>query len=353
MTGESAAAVVSVPDDREPEPKKLHPVAEADRVKKVSDTGPHIVTSVVQFVGDATPNLNAALVAAVQATPWVEWTKPEAPKSGGYGINYEYLSEEDIVKSLRTVLPKFGLSIVPRKMTVVQKEVYNNQKGGRMVNLLISVCYRISHTSGEYIEGEALGEGSDVGDKAANKAMTAAFKYFLRESFLIAGGNDPDRVSSEESARAQKNKNQNQTGKPAAQTAADQRAAPKKSPEKSLEQRAADAMAGIAKATRHEDIKATAKKAGEVFAANETILKKVYNACANRATVLSVAEVARAEDLETVEAVVRRAETDKVGTENLAKIKAAAEKRAEAIAGQSSTGDAAADGEDSPVPLDF
>ena len=58
--------------------------------------------------------------------------------------------------------------------------------------------YRLSHISGQYEDIQVLGEGSDSLDKAANKAMTVAYKYALRQAFLIeTGDDDPDRHGSD------------------------------------------------------------------------------------------------------------------------------------------------------------
>jgi len=349
--GKGLVAAADAKADGKPEPAKIEAKPEGDRMKKVEEiawpfgaTGPH--------PNDATPNLNAALVAAVAATPWVEYTKPEK----GGGINYEYLSEEDMVKTLRKILPAHGLTIIPRGMELVNKELYNSRNGGRMVNLLLSVTYRLQHTSGEYVEGQAIGEGSDTGDKAANKAMTAAYKYFLRQVFQIAGGIDPDRTASEELARAAKFKGQ--TG-PAQQTTGGTKAAPSnkagKSEEKkelTPEQKLSNALAYVAKLNSHDDIKAAAKRAGESFANDKDRRTKVHNACASRATLLFTAAVGKAEDLETVEEILKQAEADKIGTDNLKKLRDVAEKRQAEIAGGNSDGDDGTNA-DEPEPLDF
>jgi hypothetical protein len=309
---------------------------------------------------DATPNLNAALCAAVQAAPWVEYTKPE--KDGG--ISYEYLSEEDIVKALRPVLPKFGLAVIPRGMAVLFKETYTARSGGRMVNLLIQVTYRLVHTSGEYQDGQALGEGSDSGDKAANKAMTGAYKYFLRELVMVAAGMDPDRTASEQLARAEKRgPAPSGTGGGSGQT----KASPPKAasgdgkPTKTMEQRLGDALAHVAKLNSHDAIKAAAEQARtKVFtgADHKDKLTKVYNACAARATLLFVGEVGKAADLEAVDAILKRAEADKIGAANMDKLKAAAERRQAAIVAEAGGGDDQSGAEQihdgaEPEPLDF
>lgn len=294
-----------------------------------------------------TPTLTAALVKTIVETPWVEYTKPEK----GGGINYEYLSEEDIVKALRKTLPANGLTVIPVKMTLVSNENYNSGNGGRMVNRLICVRYRLSHTSGEYIEGEAMGEGSDRGDKSINKAMTGAFKYFLRELTLLAGGMDPDRTSSDELARVAK-VSPRATG--SAATTQQSKPAPQKqaAPTKSLDDRAKDAKSVVAKAPSHSDLKNIAKQVTSVFASQPKLRDDIFRACASRATLLFIGELSQADDLETVEAIVKAAVRDEVGTDNLTKIKAAADKRNEEIAGSSGDGEQPGDS-DAPPEINF
>lgn len=342
MAEENGAVVAA---EKKPEQiANLEPKPDGDRLVKVK-TEAFPAEYLNRFDGpaaDATPNLNAALVAAVAATPWVEYTKPEK----GGGISYEYLSEEDMVKTLRKILPSHGLTIVPRAMELVNKELYNSSNGGRMVNLLLCVTYRLQHTSGEYVEGQAIGEGSDRGDKAANKAMTAAYKYFLRQVFQIAGGIDPDKTSSEELARAAKGK---QAPAPSGSGGKPQ---PKKEEKKELtpEQKLSNALVYIAKLNTHEEIKAAAARASESFANDKDKKAKAHNACANRATLLFIAAVGKAEDQKSVEEVLKQAKADKIGTDNLKKLEAAAEKRQAAIAGEPDGPDG---NDDEAEPLDF
>lgn len=289
-----------------------------------------------------TPTLTAALVKAIAETPWVEYTKP----SGG-GINYEYLAEEDITKALRKTLPANGITVIPVKMTLVANETYNSDKGGRMVNRLICVRYRISHTSGEFVEGEAMGEGSDRGDKAINKAMTGAYKYFLREVTQIAGGLDPDKTSSDELARAAKVKGAAPT--PQSRTGQQQKPA---QTEKPLAERAKDAKTLVSKAATHDAIRKIATHVADVFKAEPKLRDEIFRTCAARATVLFVGDIGKADDLETVEKILKTAERDKIGDENMNKVRAAADDRNRAIAGtpddQSGEG-----GDDAPVAIEF
>jgi hypothetical protein len=73
--------------------------------------------------------------------------------------------------------------------------------------VVAAVTYRLTHApSGESEDCQVLGEASDAGDKAAPKALTGAYKYFLRQTFLIETGDDPDRYTSADQEAAPANK---------------------------------------------------------------------------------------------------------------------------------------------------
>ena len=111
---------------------------------------------------------------------------------------YNYLSEEKITTAVRAAMLDVGLVMYPVKMEIVgEKEAQTRGGTSRILNILNT--YRIQDSdSGEYIDVPALGEGMDSGDKTSYKAMTGAFKYAQRQSFMIPTGDDPDCFASEE-----------------------------------------------------------------------------------------------------------------------------------------------------------
>jgi len=116
-----------------------------------------------------------------------------------YGsTRYSYLSEEKITTEIRKAMLEVGLVIYPVAMEVVNQASIATKTGeARVINARIT--YRVQDVdSGEFIEVQALGEGMDAGDKAIYKAMTGAFKYAQRQTFMIPTGDDPDKVSSDE-----------------------------------------------------------------------------------------------------------------------------------------------------------
>lgn len=111
---------------------------------------------------------------------------------------YSFLSEEKITTETRKAMAEVGLILYPINMEILDKEEITT-KNGTARAFAIKVTYRIQDTeSEEYIDVQALGEGMDSGDKALNKAMTGAFKYAQRQSFMIPTGDDPDYTSSDE-----------------------------------------------------------------------------------------------------------------------------------------------------------
>ncbi len=60
--------------------------------------------------------------------------------------------------------------------------------------------------NGKSIQVTSIGEAADYGDKAANKAMTAAMKYNMRQTLIIETGDDPDNTPSTEFERARDRK---------------------------------------------------------------------------------------------------------------------------------------------------
>jgi hypothetical protein len=90
-----------------------------------------------------------------------------------------------------------GLTVAPIAVAVVEQGRYQTLKGGLLNHVVAAVTYRLTHApSGESEDCQVLGEASDAGDKAAPKALTGAYKYFLRQTFLIETGDDPDRYAS-------------------------------------------------------------------------------------------------------------------------------------------------------------
>lgn len=135
-----------------------------------------------------------AKLAVMAEVPYVQKNQP---KQGG-GIKYSYASEAALIESLHPACVKHGLTFTPTRIRVIDKEPIATVQGRPMNRLVVSIQYKITHAdSGESDVCVAMGESMDVGDKTAPKASTIAYKYMLRQAFMIETGDDPDKEPSE------------------------------------------------------------------------------------------------------------------------------------------------------------
>jgi hypothetical protein len=162
----------------------------AKEVKPESDDGREEVAAL-----ESPKNPLAAAKLRVMAD--VHYVRKHQPSDGG-GLNYSYLSEEVLVEAMHAAFLRHGLTVTPTGVQVVHVGQFKTVRGVSMNHSIVVVTYRTTHAqSGLTEDGAAVGEAMDTGDKSIPKAMTIAYKYLLRESFLIPTGDDPDRVPSE------------------------------------------------------------------------------------------------------------------------------------------------------------
>jgi hypothetical protein len=149
---------------------------------------------------------------------------PYIQKGSSPGLKYTFAGEAAFVEKLHPAMIDAGLEIAPHDMEVLHQEVYTTSGGSKMNRVLVKVRYTLTHAgSGESQVICTVGEGADSGDKASNKAMTAAYKYALRQAFLIETGNDPDETPSEQQQRASRGRPNPPSGSsPAPRQPADQ-----------------------------------------------------------------------------------------------------------------------------------
>ena len=117
-------------------------------------------------------------------------------------FGYMYASEQAIKEKLHPLFVSHGVLLFPLAVTQVRTLVGEGKE--RECFSDVSVKFRVYDCdSGEYIDGEGCGTGSDKpGDKAPYKAWTGALKYILTTLFLIPTGDDPESDSSEPPSKA-------------------------------------------------------------------------------------------------------------------------------------------------------
>ena len=90
-----------------------------------------------------------------------------------------------------------GLFVYPSSMIDLPAEPFTSKKGSviNITKLAMTYCFHHAPSETAFCVN-VIGKGMDSGDKDANKAMTAAFKYALRQTLMIETGDDPDKTPS-------------------------------------------------------------------------------------------------------------------------------------------------------------
>jgi hypothetical protein len=115
---------------------------------------------------------------------------------------YTYATETAFIAALRPAMIEHGITVHVEQYELLYHETYTTTKGANMNRVVLLATVVFTDADGNRRVTQSIGEGSDAGDKAANKAMTGALKYALRQTFLIETGDDPDHQSSGEQERA-------------------------------------------------------------------------------------------------------------------------------------------------------
>lgn len=119
------------------------------------------------------------------------------------GSGYMYRGIDEVYAALSPLLAQHGLVVIPRFLERIVAE-RQSKSGGALFYVtvhaefdFVAVADGSKHTAATY------GEAMDSGDKATNKAMSAAYKYaaFLTFAIPTEGDNDADAVTHEVAAR--------------------------------------------------------------------------------------------------------------------------------------------------------
>jgi hypothetical protein len=112
---------------------------------------------------------------------------------------YKFRGIDDVYNALAPMLAKAKLLILPRVLSRIVTE-RETKSGGVLFYVVLDVEFDlVSGTDGSKHTIKVCGEAMDSGDKATNKAMSAAYKYACMEAFCIPteGDNDADATTHE------------------------------------------------------------------------------------------------------------------------------------------------------------
>lgn len=108
---------------------------------------------------------------------------------------FSFRGIDDVLNRMSHHLVEANLVIVPR---VVTREVHErvNARGNPLFYVTVTVDYTItSSVDGSSVVCTTVGEAMDSGDKATNKALSAAYKYMAFQTFAIPISDDADQTT--------------------------------------------------------------------------------------------------------------------------------------------------------------
>jgi hypothetical protein len=112
---------------------------------------------------------------------------------------YKFRGIDDVYNALSPLLAKHGLCVLPR---CTSREVVERVNAKGTALFYVTVCAEFDFVAAEDGSKHTVityGEAMDSGDKATNKAMSAAYKYACMQAFSIPteGDNDADATTHE------------------------------------------------------------------------------------------------------------------------------------------------------------
>ena len=110
---------------------------------------------------------------------------------------YRFASESAFIAALRPALVKHGLELLPVGCDLLESKAWEREAGKWSFRTIVRMRYLLGHTSGATLEVSMPGEGVDTSDKATGKACTQAFKWLLRQMFVVETGVEPDQTTPE------------------------------------------------------------------------------------------------------------------------------------------------------------
>jgi len=114
-------------------------------------------------------------------------------------LPYTFASEPAFIRAVRPHMIDLGIICYPVAIEEIEVSRYETKRGSVAQRVLCRFTWEWMHTPSQTkLQTQTLGEGTDYGDKAANKAMTIAAKYNWRQTLMIETGDDPDYQSSED-----------------------------------------------------------------------------------------------------------------------------------------------------------
>jgi len=108
------------------------------------------------------------------------------------GSGYKFRGIDDVYNTIAPMLSRHGLCILPRVLNRTVSERIS-QKGGALFYVVVETEFDfVCAEDGSKHTVKTFGEAMDSGDKATNKAMSAAYKYACFQAFSIPTESNED-----------------------------------------------------------------------------------------------------------------------------------------------------------------
>jgi ERF superfamily len=108
------------------------------------------------------------------------------------GSGYSFRGIDDVYNAIAPLLAEHGLVIIPRFLSRACDE-RQSKSGGALFYVTVEAEFDfVSAEDGSKHTARTFGEAMDSGDKATNKAMSAAYKYAAFQTFAIPTEGNPD-----------------------------------------------------------------------------------------------------------------------------------------------------------------
>ena len=104
---------------------------------------------------------------------------------------YKFRGIDDIYNALHSLFAKHGVFITSEVISE-NREERQTAKGGILLYSILTVKFLFLASDGSSVSCTTKGEAMDSGDKATNKAMSAALKYALMQMLLIPTEEEKD-----------------------------------------------------------------------------------------------------------------------------------------------------------------
>ncbi len=131
--------------------------------------------------GSPSIGIDAAMIAVMKDIGAIGKNQISGKEGSAYGFKYRGIA--DVYDAAHAAMIKHGIYMLPEVVSR-EREERQAKSGGAMIYTFLTVRYKFVARDGTFRECTVCGEGMDSGDKSSNKALAAAHKYAITQSFV-------------------------------------------------------------------------------------------------------------------------------------------------------------------------